>query len=91
MSAQCSRESAEWSRFTPEVIPFGPGFRYHPQWSPDAKKIVFIDQAMRIHLFDMETKQTTEVGRQLWAYEGDLVQFSVSWSADSRWFSPTEP
>jgi len=65
----------------------GPGFRYHPQWSPDAKKIVFIDQAMRIHLFDMETKQTTEVGRQLWAYEGDLLQFSVSWSADSRWFA----
>ena len=65
----------------------GPGFRYKPQWSPDAKKIVFIDQAMRIHLFDMETKQTTEVGRQLWTYEGDLARFAVSWSADSRWFA----
>jgi len=42
---------------------------------------------MRIHLFDMETKQTTEVGRQLWTYEGDLENFTVSWSADSRWFA----
>ncbi|MEP6668287.1 MAG: PDZ domain-containing protein [Chthoniobacter sp.] len=66
---------------------FGPGFRYQPQWSPDAKKIVFIDQAMRIHLFDLETKQTSEVGRQLWAYEGDLARFAVSWSSDSRWFA----
>ena len=65
----------------------GPGFRYHPQWSPDAKKIVFIDQAMRIHLYDLDTKRVTEVGRQLWAYEGDLSQFAVSWSADSRWFT----
>ncbi|EDY19325.1 peptidase S41 [Chthoniobacter flavus Ellin428] len=65
----------------------GRGFRYQPQWSPDAKKIVFVDQAMRIHLYDMETKQVTEVGRQLWAYEGDLARFRVSWSSDSRWFT----
>ena len=34
----------------------GPGFRYRPQWSPDSKKIAFIDQAMRINLFDFEAK-----------------------------------
>ena len=28
----------------------GAGWRYAPQWSPDAKKIVFIDSAMRVHL-----------------------------------------
>jgi tricorn protease len=69
------------------ITHLGPGFRYHPQWSPNAKKIVFIDQAMRIHLYDMETKQVSEVGRQLWAYEGELARFAVSWSADSRWFA----
>jgi tricorn protease len=69
------------------VTHLGAGFRYRPQWSPDAKKIVFIDQAMRIHLYDLEKKQVTEVGRQLWAYEGDLMRFDVSWSADSRWFA----
>jgi tricorn protease len=65
----------------------GAGFRYQPQWSPDAKKIVFIDQAMRIQLFDLASKQVCAVGRQLWAYEGDLMRFRVSWSADSRWFA----
>ena len=27
-------------------------FRYPPQWSPDSKKLAFIDQAMRIRIFD---------------------------------------
>ncbi|HEY3898830.1 MAG TPA: PDZ domain-containing protein [Chthoniobacter sp.] len=70
-----------------QLTHLGPGYRYHPQWSPDAKKIVFIDQTMRIHLYDMETKEVCEVGRQLWAYEGELARFAVSWSADSRWFA----
>src|SRR5205814_3058563 len=29
-----------------KVTSLGSGFRYPPQWSPDSKKIVFIDQAM---------------------------------------------
>ncbi len=65
----------------------GPGFRYQPQWSPDSKKIVFIDQAMRIWLHDLEARKTRQVDRELWHYEGDLKRFRVSWSADSRWFA----
>jgi tricorn protease len=69
------------------VTKLGPGFRYQPQWSPDAKKIVFIDNAMRIYLVDLETKTGTVVGKQLWMYEGELSRFAVSWSADSRFFA----
>jgi tricorn protease len=69
------------------VTKLGPGFRYQPQWSPDAKKIVFIDQAMRIFLYDVETKKVGLIGRQLWMYEGDLARFAVSWSADSRFLA----
>ena len=65
----------------------GPGFRYQPQWSPDSKKIVFIDQAMRIHLHDLDAKTTREIDRELWMYEGELKRFHGSWSADSRWFA----
>jgi tricorn protease len=65
----------------------GPGFRYQPQWSPDSKNIVFIDQAMRIWLHDLEQKADKQIGRQLWAYQGDLASFTVSWSADSRWLA----
>jgi tricorn protease len=65
----------------------GPGFRYQPWWSPDAKKIVFIDQAMRVWLYDLDAKTTREIDRQMWMYQGDLDRFRVSWSADSRWFA----
>jgi tricorn protease len=69
------------------VTTLGPGFRYQPQWSPDAKKIVFIDNTMRIHLCDMETKKCEVIGKQLWMYEGELARFAVNWSADSRFIA----
>lgn len=65
----------------------GPGWRYQPQWSPDSKKLVFIDSAMRIHLHDRETKRTDVIDKELWLYHGELERFRVSWSADSRWFA----
>jgi len=65
----------------------GPGFRYSPLWSPDSKKLAFIDQAMRIQVFDRNTATNTVVGRQLWKYHGDLAAFRVSWSPDSRWLA----
>ena len=66
---------------------FGPGFRYRPFWSPDSKKLVFIDQAMRIQLHDLETAQTREIGKELWLYQDGLSRFKFSWSKDSRWLA----
>ena len=37
----------------------GPGFRYRSLWSPDGKKVVFVDQAMRINLCDVATGAVT--------------------------------
>lgn len=65
----------------------GPGYRYQPQWSPDSKKVVFIDQAMKIRLYDFDTKQTQVIDQQMWMYHGALNGFSVSWSPDSRWIA----
>jgi tricorn protease len=65
----------------------GPGYRYRPQWSPDSKKIAFIDQAMRINLFDFDARTNLVVGRQLWMHHDDLSRFAVGWSADSRWIA----
>ncbi|HZM06002.1 MAG TPA: PDZ domain-containing protein, partial [Candidatus Saccharimonadales bacterium] len=65
----------------------GPGFRYHPWWSPDSKKLVFIDQTMRIHLHDLEKKQTSTISQQMWMYNHDLAAFKVAWSKDSRWMA----
>jgi tricorn protease len=65
----------------------GPGFRYRPYWSPDSKKLVFIDQAMRIQMHDLDKKATKQIGKQLWLYQDGLSRFRVSWSKDSRWIA----
>ena len=65
----------------------GPGFRYSLYWSPDSKKVAFIDQAMRIQVYDFTRATNEVVGRQWWKYQGDLANFRVSWSPDSRWMA----
>lgn len=65
----------------------GPGYRFLPQWSPDSKKILWIDQAMKIWIYDFATQTNRFVDRQLWMYHGELENFRVSWSADSRWIA----
>jgi len=65
----------------------GPGYRYAPQWSPDSKKIVWIDQAMKLWAYDLETKTNTFLDQQKWLYHGELEGFRVNWSADSRWMA----
>jgi len=65
----------------------GPGYRYRPQWSPDSKKVLWIDQAMKISVYDFDTKTNRVIDQQKWQYHGGLSGFSVSWSADSRWIA----
>ena len=65
----------------------GPGFRYRPFWSPDSKKLAFIDQAMKIRVYNIETKKIIFVDQQKWLYHGELNAFRVSWSPDSRWIA----
>ncbi len=64
---------------------FGPGYRYRPYWSPDSKKLIFIDQAMHIQLYDLEKKETKQVDRELWMYHDSLSRLKFNWSKDSRW------
>lgn len=66
---------------------YGPGFRYSLFWSPDSKKIAFIDKAMRIKVYDITTNQTTDVDKALRFTHGALENFSCSWSPDSRWLA----
>jgi tricorn protease len=70
-----------------KLTSYGAGYRYRPYWSPDSKKLAFIDKAMRIRIFDISTSQTTEVDRALRYTHGSLENFAVSWSPDSRWLA----
>lgn len=65
----------------------GPGYKYTPQWSPDSRKLAFIDQTMRIKYHDLDSGKTSDVDKELWSYHGALEGFRVSWSADSRWIA----
>ncbi|MCF8237382.1 MAG: PDZ domain-containing protein [Saprospiraceae bacterium] len=67
------------------ITHLGPGYRYQPYWSPDAKFIIYIDQTMSIHLVNTLTKTDQVIDRQLFYMHGPLEGFTVSWSADSRW------
>ncbi len=66
------------------VTKLGPGFRYNIYWSPDSKKIAFVDQTMNINLCDVETGDVKTIDKGLWMMQGPLEGFSVSWSSDSR-------
>lgn len=66
---------------------YGPGYRYRLFWSPDSKKLAYMDKAMKIFIFDRVSKKTTQVDQALFYYQGTLQNFSVSWSADSRWLA----
>ncbi len=65
----------------------GEGYRYKLFWSPNSKALAFIDQTMTVYIYDMDKNSTVKVDHQLWLYEGDLQNFSVSWSSDSRYIA----
>ncbi len=70
-----------------KLTSLGPGFRYRPYWSPDNKRIAFVDQAMDIQVYDRDTKQVKKVDKGLWMFQGNLDRFRVDWSPDSRWMA----
>ena len=69
------------------VTSYGPGFRYRIDWSPDGKKVAFVDQTMNINVCDVATGATVKADKCGNLFEGDLEGFRVSWSPDSRWFA----
>ena len=75
-----------------KVTSLGAGFRYPPQWSPDSRKLSFIDQAMRIHVYDTATSKVTDIDQSpAWLAHDSLEAFRFHWSADSRWLTYARP
>ncbi len=76
---------ADGSGVERQVTRMGPGFRYHISWSPDGKRVVFVDQAMRINLCDLETGKVRQLDKGFFLFDDALEGFRASWSPDSRW------
>ncbi len=70
-----------------KLTSYGPGFRYHIFWSPDSKKLAFIDKAMKIFIYDLDNDKTTQVDKAEYKYEGDLENYKMSWTSDSRYLA----
>jgi tricorn protease len=70
-----------------KLTSFGPGYRYDVVWSPDSKKLSFIDKAMRVQVYDLTTGEATVVDHALRWTHGSLQGFTSSWSPDSRWLA----
>src|SRR5574338_61932 len=75
-----------------KVTTLGAGFRYAPHWSPDSRKLAFIDQAMRMRIYDIDTGKIAEVDQSPeWIAQGGLDNFRFQWSPDSRWLTYARP
>ena len=89
---ELTTRDAEGTGAEKKVTSIGAGFRYAPHWSPDSRKVVFIDQAMRIHLTDIASGKTTKIDESPeWLNHGGLAGFNFAWSPDSRWVSYSRP
>jgi tricorn protease len=96
MVAYWSDQSGEYELWTMEVgkegsakklTSYGPGFRYNLFWSPDSKKLAFIDKAMKIKIYDLSNGQTYDVDKGMRMSHGNLEGFACNWSPDSRWLT----
>ena len=74
------------------VTKLGAGFRYPVSWSPDSRRLAFVDQAMRVWLYDRDAKKAVEIDRsRQWLAHGELQDYRLAWSADSRWLAWARP
>lgn len=70
-----------------KITSYGPGYRYSMFWSPDSKRIAFIDKAMRINIVEVPSGKTVVVDKANGFLHYALESFELSWSSDSRWIA----
>ena len=63
------------------------GYNYTMFWSPDSKKIAYINQAMQINYIDVASGKVKNVDKGKYMLHYNLSGFKASWSPDSKWFT----
>ena len=69
------------------VTSLGSGYRYHLFWSPDSRRLAFIDHTQTLWILDVESAGLVEVDHVPFILHGGREAFEASWSADSRWLA----
>ncbi len=78
---------ADKEKSASKITTLGPGFRYNLYWSPDSKKLAFMDKSGSIKITDAATGATAHVDKGLRYSHGNMEDFSCSWSHDSKWLA----
>ncbi|MBN1274655.1 MAG: PD40 domain-containing protein [Candidatus Aminicenantes bacterium] len=67
------------------------GYGYSLYWSPDSKKLAFIDETNDISMLDIATGSVIVIGNTRWnTGHGGRHYYPIVWSPDSRWISFTQ-
>ena len=68
----------------------GSGYGYALYWSPNSKKIAFIDEKNDISIIDVATGSIVKADNYTWNYgHGGRYSYPISWSPDSKWITYT--
>lgn len=69
------------------ITTFGPGFRYALFWSPDSRKLAFVDNRMTVWIVTPDDKARVKVDELQWLMHSSLENYRLAWSPDSRWLA----
>jgi tricorn protease len=70
-----------------KLTSFGKGMGWNLFWSPDSRRIAFINQDQQILILDAASGDRTEVDRTTRQPYGALQGFRLAWSPDSKWIA----
>ena len=70
-----------------KLTSFGKGFGFNLYWSPDSKKIVFIDQEQEIKLLTISSGDIKTIDKTTKLTFNSLWGFYPRWSPDSKWLA----
>ncbi|MBN2092054.1 PD40 domain-containing protein [candidate division KSB1 bacterium] len=67
------------------------GFGYTLFWSPNSKKLAYIDETNNISILDVESKKVTVAGNTRWNVgHNGRFGYTIAWAPDSKWITFTQ-
>lgn len=84
-------EAADGKTKAKKLTSRGKGLGYKLFWSPDSKKLSFIDETNTIFILDIASGALTTAGNTRWnTGHGGRFGYQISWSPDSKWLAFTQ-
>ncbi|MEO5976466.1 MAG: PDZ domain-containing protein [Chryseolinea sp.] len=82
---------AQDGKGTPRVIkPMGTGFYAFIRWSPDSKKLCYVDNGRNLYVTDVATGATKKIDADELYLPGEFRYQFGDWSSDSKWITYTK-